>query len=93
MVWRAQDWRWSSARAHLAGEDDGLVSTRPLLDRIADWQDFLGGGLDEAEHKALQAAERTGRPLGSAAFVAELELRLGRTLARRKPGPKGRAEG
>jgi putative transposase len=32
--------------------------------------------------------ERTGRPLGSATFVARLEKRLERPLARRKPGPK-----
>src|SRR5437879_358139 len=28
---RARDWRWSSARAHLAGEDDALGRVRPLL--------------------------------------------------------------
>jgi putative transposase len=32
---RAEDWLWSSARAHLAGEDDGLVSVRPVLDRAS----------------------------------------------------------
>jgi hypothetical protein len=39
---------------------------------------------------ACPAARRraTGRPLGSAAFIASLEQSLGRTLARRKPGPK-----
>jgi putative transposase len=30
---RAEDWVWSSVRAHLAGEDDSLVSVRPVLDR------------------------------------------------------------
>jgi putative transposase len=34
LVPRAQDWAWSSVRAHLKGEDDGLVVVRPLLDRI-----------------------------------------------------------
>ena len=85
---RARDWRWSSARAHLAGRDDGLVTVRPLLDRIGDWRAFLRGGLSEAEHEAIRAGERTGRPLGDKRFVARLEKRLGRTLARQKPGPK-----
>ena len=42
LVGRAEDWPWSSVRAHLAGRNDGLAETigRPLgppsfLDRIA----------------------------------------------------------
>jgi putative transposase len=89
---RARDWRWSSARAHLAGTDDGLVRVRPLLALAPDWPDFLAEGLDEADHEAIRAGERTGRPLGSARFVARLEKRLDRPLARRKPGPKAKVE-
>ena len=33
---RAEDWPWSSARAHLAGRDDGLVAVAPLLDAVGD---------------------------------------------------------
>ena len=54
---------------------------------------FASTGLDEAEHRAILAGERTGRLLGSAAFVADLEARLGRVLARRNPGPKRKDEG
>ena len=32
LVSRAEDWPWSSARAHLAGVDDNLVIVRPVLD-------------------------------------------------------------
>jgi putative transposase len=85
---RARDWRWSSAKAHLDGCDDGLVTVRPLLDLIPDWRAFLRSGLSDAEHKAIRAGERTGRPLGSARFTARLEKRLDRILARQKPGPK-----
>ncbi len=88
---RARDWRWSSARAHLAGRDDGLVRVKPLLDLVPDWAGFLAGGLNEAEREAIRAGERTGRPLGSERFTARLEKRLGRKLARQKPGPKPRA--
>jgi hypothetical protein len=31
---------------------------------------------------------RTGRPLGQDSFLQTLEIRLGRTLKRKKPGPK-----
>ena len=89
---RARDWRWSSARAHLAGADDELVRVRPLLALAPDWPDFLAAGLGEDEHAAIRAGERTGRPLGSARFIARLEKRLDRPLARRKPGPKPKAK-
>ena len=84
----ARDWPWSSARAHLAGRDDGLARVGPLLDRVENWAEFLDAGLSETEHRAIASAERTGRPLGSADFVEDLERRLGRVLTRRKPGPK-----
>ena len=60
----------------------------PLLDRVDDWAGFLAAGLSDAEHRAIRSGERTGRPLGSADFVVDLERRLGRVLSRRKPGPK-----
>lgn len=93
LVVRPQDWPWSSARAHLAGQDDGLVTVGPLLDRIGDFADFLAAGEDPAAQSALRAAETTGRPLGNAAFVAGLERILGRRLARGRPGPNPRATG
>jgi putative transposase len=36
-----EQWPWSSARAHLRGEDDELVSVRPLLDLMPDWASYL----------------------------------------------------
>jgi putative transposase len=88
LVSKARDWRWSSARAHLAGRDDGVVAVRPLLALVPDWAGFLDGGLSADEREAIRAGERTGRPLGAPRFLARLEKRLKRPLARRKPGPK-----
>jgi len=88
LVRAAADWPWSSAQAHLAGRDDGLVQVGPLLGQAPDWPAFLAAGIGDDEREALRAGERTGRPLGSDAFVAGLERDLGRPLARRKPGPK-----
>ena len=82
---------WSSAKAHLAGRDDELVTVAPLLALAPDWRGFLAGGLDEAEAETLRLHERTGRPLGAKRFIGRLEKRLGRVLARRKPGPKPKA--
>jgi putative transposase len=88
MAARARDWAWSSARAHLTGRDDALVKAAPLLKRAGDWKAFLAEKLSAEEKAAIQGAERTGRPLGEPAFVRKLEKKLGRTLARQKPGPK-----
>ncbi len=82
------DWRWSSAAAHFAGRGDALVEAAPLSERVGDWAEFLAGGLDPGLQASIQAGERTGRPLGSVGFVAGLEARLGRKLAKQKPGPK-----
>ena len=87
----AADWPWSSARAHLAGRDDGVVAVAPLLERAGDWAGFLAAGLAPEAHAAIRAAERTGRPLGGAAFTQRLERALGRVLAPQKPGRKPRA--
>jgi len=88
LVERARDWRWSSARAHLKGKSDGLIDVKPVLDAVDDWRDLLAEPLKALEMKSVGACERTGRPLGSAAFVERLEKKLDRKLARLKPGPK-----
>jgi len=88
--WR---WRWSSAAAHVAGEDDMLVRAAPLLERAgADWKDFVLGGLDADDAESLRRHGRTGRPLGSESFVVRAERALGRVLRPRRPGPRSRTE-
>ncbi|HEY2444677.1 MAG TPA: transposase [Rhizomicrobium sp.] len=88
LVKRARDWRWSSAQAHLRGRDDSVVTVRALLDRADGWNELMSEGLNDDEREAIRSHESTGRPLGTPAFVRRLEKRLGRTLARQKPGPK-----
>ncbi len=39
LVARGQDWLRSSVRAHLQGEDDGLIRAGPVLDRVACFAD------------------------------------------------------
>ncbi len=61
LVARAEDWPWSSARAHLGLGDDGLTDLEPARERIADWRALLDAGLDEDEREAIRDAERIGR--------------------------------
>ena len=88
LVGWAADYPWSSARAHLAGRDDRLVTVAPLLGLVDDWAGFLGTDPDEAEAEMLRRHARSGRPLGGAPFVTALEARLERKLAPSKRGPK-----
>jgi len=85
---RPEEWPWSSARAHLGGGADGLTDTAALAALVADWRRFLAEGLDDPAVEAIRRGERTGRPLGDAAFIRRLETQTGRELARRRPGPK-----
>lgn len=87
IVKRVEEWRWSSARAHLRGRGDGLVRVAPLLERVADPAAFFAVEPDAEAERTLRRAERTGRPAGAPTWVAELEARTGRVLA---PGRRGR---
>lgn len=90
LVEKAEDYRWSSARAHVLGEYDSLLSNNYMLSEIKDWAAYLREENKEAEQKLLRLHARTGRPLGDEKFITQLEALTGRVLKRRKPGPKGR---
>jgi putative transposase len=88
LVARAEEWRWSSVRAHLDGKDDGLVTVKPVLDRVSDFAAAIADQGNAAAFAELRAAEQTGRPLGTADFIEGLERLLGRRIARRAAGRK-----
>ncbi len=85
----AEDWEWSSARAHLKGKDDGLVKIAPVLKRYGNFREFLGKEEPPDNiYRTLRQSETTGRPLGSDDWLAELEQQTGRVLKAQKRGPK-----
>ena len=88
LVVAPSDYRWSSARAHLKGKDDGLVKASPLLKIAGNWRRLLTSAATEAEIEMFRQHERTGRVLGDDDFQKRLEKTLGRVLRRQKPGPK-----
>ena len=51
---KAEEWPWSSARAHLSGRDDKLTNVSPLLAIVADWRGFLDSALREEELRDLR---------------------------------------
>ena len=88
MARRARDWKWASTRAHLAGADDDIVATEPILTRTPDFAGLLKGAEDEVATRALLNSRTTGRPVGAADWVKALEVQTGRGLAAGKRGPK-----
>jgi putative transposase len=90
---RAEDWRWSSARAHLEGRDDGLVSVAPLVERCGGcFADLLDTAPSAGALSALRAAETIGRPLGSAVFLDFVAGATGRDPRPKRRGPKPKME-
>lgn len=87
LVVSPEGYRWSSARAHLVGADDEILNTTSWLDpaeRKA-YAAFVGvenGDVDDV----IRRATRTGRPLGSDAFIESMEFRLKQTLRPKKAG-------
>ena len=88
LVARAQDWRWSSTRAHWRGKDDGLTALAPVKDRFPRFADLLATGPEQDLFAPLRAAESIGRPLGDDRFLTRIERLTGRLLKPRKRGPK-----
>jgi len=93
LVEQSTDWHWSSVHALLGlVESDGLTTTPPVHARYPDFATLIASGEDEALSERLRRAERIGRPVGDAHFMAGLERDTGRTLAAAKRGPKRRPD-
>ncbi len=85
---RPEDWRWSSARAHIEGRRCRLAPRGPLLARCGgDIASVLSEDAGQIETTVMRAATRSGRPTGAEAWVKSLEDSLGRTLT---SAPRGR---
>jgi putative transposase len=83
---KAEDWKWSSACAHVTGAPDKALNLFDWLHESerSDYAAFLG---EDGSDDYLRKATSTGRPFGSSFFVETLERQLGRSL---KQGKRGR---
>lgn len=88
MVKRAGDYPWSSAKAHVNKTKDRFLSSNFMIDEISNWKDYLLDDSDDNKSGLFVGHVDTGRPLGDEGFVKRLEKIVGRTLGRKKPGPK-----
>jgi putative transposase len=88
LVERAEEYAWSSARAHVSGQPELVLFEEPFTGAAGDWRQFLNQGCSPQEALLLRRHGRTGRPAGNESFVIELERRLGRRLRKARPGRK-----
>ncbi len=85
LVERAEDYAWSSARAHVMGTEDPLLAPeRPFAEPITDWAAWLARGLPPTRCDEIRAGTTTGRPVGPESFVERLEREIGRDIRPRK---------
>lgn len=88
LVEKAEEYAWSSARSHVNGELDPLLSDPgPAPSAAADWRAYLASPGEEAILRRVRERLKTGRPAGDPAFVRVLEEKLGRRL---EALPRGR---
>jgi putative transposase len=61
LVARAEDWRWSSARAHVSRQPDGLTDLDALSLHVDKWSAMLSLGLEASDaNAAVEQALRRG---------------------------------
>ena len=82
------EWPWSGAHAHLGDINDGLVTVKPMLDRVPDWSAYRSSTGQNDRTESIRRHNRTDRPLGSAEFIQALEQQTGKTLTPKRPGLK-----
>ena len=90
MVRRAWRYEWSSAAAHLSGDDPSELLNMSYWKKISsqmDWRQVLTQAQSEEEIEKIRLNTHTGRPLGSDSFISKLEKMLNKRL---RPLPVGR---
>ncbi len=85
----AEDWPWSSARAHVTGNPDLLTDLAFDFGGVTNWSAMLAEGLVSAD-KEIEARLHSGAPLGQREWISTLEAQLGVSFAPQKRGPKPR---
>jgi len=65
LVATAEEWRWSSARAHLGLAPDPLTEIAALAPHATNWRAYLRDGVEASDRdEQIEAALRSGRPIG-----------------------------
>ncbi len=90
MTGEATAWPWSSADAHVGGDDRTGLLAAPALETAGgcqDWAARLRPPVEASQAERLRESTRSGLPFASPEFIEKLEARLGRRL---RPRPMRR---
>jgi putative transposase len=95
LVTRAEDYRWSSYRAHGCGEENELLDRLVIYEELSSypqvrqrkWAEKVHLPMDERTKLAIRRSVETGLPYGSDAWVRRLASKLDLDLTIR---PRGR---
>ncbi len=81
VVKKAEDYPWSSARAHVLDVKDGVLSGESWLgqDEFSAYRDFLRKE-DKRVDDFIRKATSTGRPLGRGEFIKGIGKMIGRDI-------------
>lgn len=88
MVEKAEDYQWSSAKAHVFRQFHSLLSDFYLLEEIENWSEYLKDNDREEDLKLFRRHGESGRPLGDPGALMKLTLKYGWELMPKKPGPR-----
>ncbi|MBI5233039.1 MAG: transposase [Deltaproteobacteria bacterium] len=84
----AEDYQYSSARAHLCGPNDGtLGETFFEAGQRDDYMEFMRTSVGKEELDDIRNRTKSGRPIGSENFILKIERKLDRIFTAK---PRGR---
>jgi putative transposase len=86
IVQAPQDYPWCSAKSHITGVEDPVLSGRCFLtETVEDWGQYLGQDPDRESTIGVIKATKIGRPCGNEDFVSQMEGLMNRRFAARPP--------
>jgi len=92
IVDRAEHYKWSSAYAHIFNVKDRVLSETISYVNFDGWNVYINTADNNNDPEIFRRHENTGRPLADNFLIEKLELELGRTIQKRKPGRKPKSK-
>jgi hypothetical protein len=87
MVKSPEEYPYSSARAHITGVPDEVLSDELITeDGRPDYIEFVKAPIPQREIELIRITAKQGMPLGGDAFVECMEHRLKRRFGKKKSG-------
>lgn len=85
---KAEDYQYSSAKAHLCGSNDGILGeTLFEAGQRNDYIEFMRASIKKEELEVIRNRTKSGCPIGSENFILKIERKLDRIFTAK---PRGR---